>query len=96
MLLKTGIGGLMSVIIVVNPRFQGSNWRSLRITTFVAMGFSGLLPTFHAACIYPWALLNEKAGLGYYLWEGSALIAGTIFYAVSCHLEVAYPFSTIL
>ncbi|KAK4459781.1 hemolysin-III related-domain-containing protein [Cladorrhinum samala] len=77
----TLIGGLMSVIVVVNPKFQSSKWRALRISTFVTMGLSGLLPIIHAAAIYPWALLNEKAGLGYYLVEGLSLVTGTVFYA---------------
>ena len=73
----------MSVIVVVSPKFQSSKWRTLRISTFVTMGLSGLLPIIHAAAIYPWALLNEKAGLGYYLVEGLSLVTGTVFYAVS-------------
>ncbi|KAI3318451.1 hemolysin-III channel protein Izh2 [Xylariaceae sp. AK1471] len=78
-----GVLGLMSTIIVVNPRFQDSRWRALRISTFVATGLSGLLPIIHAASIYPYAQLNQQAGLGYYLVEGLALIIGTVFYAVS-------------
>lgn len=47
------------------------------------MGLSGLLPIIHAVFIYPFHMLNEQAGLGYYLVKGLALITGTIFYAVS-------------
>ncbi|KAI0973694.1 adiponectin receptor protein [Xylaria arbuscula] len=72
---------LMSTIIVVNPRFQSSRWRALRISTFVATGLSGLLPIIHAASVFPFAQLNQQAGLGYYLVEGLALILGTVFYA---------------
>ncbi|KAI1360358.1 hemolysin-III related-domain-containing protein [Xylaria arbuscula] len=77
----TGVLGLMSTIIVVNPRFQSSRWRALRISTFVATGLSGLLPVIHAALIVPIGQWNEQAGLGYYLVEGLALITGTVFYA---------------
>ncbi|KAH7304527.1 adiponectin receptor protein [Stachybotrys elegans] len=77
----TFLAGIMSMVIVVNPRFQSNQWRKLRITTFVAMGLSGLLPIIHAAFIYPFAMLNQQAGLGYYLVEGLALITGTVFYA---------------
>jgi predicted membrane channel-forming protein YqfA (hemolysin III family) len=73
----------MSTIIVVNPRFQSSRWRTLRISTFVAMGFSALLPMVHAASIYPYAQLHQQTDMGYYLVEGMALIIGTVFYAVS-------------
>ncbi|KAK4223219.1 hemolysin-III related-domain-containing protein [Podospora fimiseda] len=76
----TIIGGLTSIIIVINPKFQTPKFRSLRISTFITMGLSGLLPIIHAACIYPWDLLNEKAGLGYYLVEGLSLVIGTVFY----------------
>ncbi|KFA76543.1 hypothetical protein S40288_01539 [Stachybotrys chartarum IBT 40288] len=73
--------GFMSTMIVVNPRFQSSRWRMLRISTFVATGLSGLLPIVHAASIYPYDMLNQQAGLGYYLVEGLALVIGTVFYA---------------
>ncbi|KAL4920508.1 mPR-like GPCR protein [Aspergillus aurantiobrunneus] len=76
-----GVLGLLSTVIVVSPRFQGSQWRMLRLSTFVATGLSGLLPIIHAASIYPYALLNQQMGVGYYLAEGLALIIGTIFYA---------------
>lgn len=55
----------------------------LRLFTFVGMGLSGLLPIIHAAFIYPYALWNKQAGIGYYLVEGLALIIGVVFYAVS-------------
>jgi adiponectin receptor len=55
----------------------------LRLSTFVATGLSGLLPIIHATSIYPYALWNKKAGVGYYLVEGLALIIGVVFYAVS-------------
>ncbi|PGH35705.1 hypothetical protein GX50_01418 [[Emmonsia] crescens] len=77
----TGVLGLLSIIIVVSPRFQSSRWRMLRLFTFVGMGLSGLLPIIHAASIYPYAQLNQQAGLGYYLVEGLALIIGVGFYA---------------
>ncbi|KAK2791460.1 hypothetical protein FQN53_002569 [Emmonsiellopsis sp. PD_33] len=77
----TGVLGLVSTIIVVSPRFQSSRWRQLRLCTFVATGLSGLLPIIHAASIYPYAQLNQQAGLGYYLVEGLALIIGVVFYA---------------
>jgi adiponectin receptor len=73
--------GLLSTIIVVSPQFQSSRWRMFRLSTFVATGLSGLLPIIHAASIYPYAQLNQQAGLGYYLVEGLALIIGVVFYA---------------
>ncbi|VUC29738.1 unnamed protein product [Clonostachys rosea] len=77
----TGVLGVLSIVIVVNPRFQGNRWRPLRIMTFVAMGLSGLLPIIHATYIYPFAQLNQRAGVGYYAAEGLTLILGTVFYA---------------
>ncbi|EEH19383.1 hypothetical protein PABG_01702 [Paracoccidioides brasiliensis Pb03] len=77
----TGALGLLSSIILVSPQFQSSRWRLFRLSTFVATGLSGLLPIIHAAFIYPFAQLNQQAGLGYYLVEGLALITGVIFYA---------------
>lgn len=55
------------------------------------MGLSGLLPIIHAALIFPFELLNQQAGLGYYLLEGLALITGTVFYAVSQQSSMRSP-----
>ena len=65
----------MSTTIVVNPRFQSSRWRTLRISTFVAVGLSAVLPLVHAASISPYAQLNQRTGMGYYLVEGMALMS---------------------
>ncbi|PGH05990.1 hypothetical protein GX51_02581 [Blastomyces parvus] len=73
--------GTLSAIIVVSPKFQSSRWRMLRLATFVSTGLSGLFPIIHAASVYPYAEWNPRAGLGYYLLEGLALIVGTLFYA---------------
>ncbi|KAB8229466.1 uncharacterized protein BDW43DRAFT_303057 [Aspergillus alliaceus] len=69
------------VVILVSPRFQSSRWRMLRLSMFVATDLSGLLPIIHAASIYPYARLNQQAGLGHYLVEGLTLIIGVVFYA---------------
>lgn len=47
------------------------------------MGLSGLVPIIHATVVFRVGLWNLQAGLGYYLIEGLALIAGVVFYAVS-------------
>ncbi|KAK2807012.1 hypothetical protein FQN50_005586 [Emmonsiellopsis sp. PD_5] len=80
----TGILGLISTIIVLSPQFQHiSLHRHLRLCTFISLGLSGLLPIIHAACIYPFAQLNQQAGLGWYLVEGVVLGIGVVVYAVS-------------
>ncbi|KAG5290906.1 hemolysin-III family protein [Histoplasma capsulatum G186AR] len=76
-----GVLGLLTATVVVSPRFQSSKWRKLRLSTFVATGFSALAPMIHASIIFPYAQWNQQAGLGYYLLEGLSIITGTIFYA---------------
>ncbi|KAJ8129227.1 hypothetical protein O1611_g4406 [Lasiodiplodia mahajangana] len=79
---QTGAFGLASTVIVANPKFQTYQWRTLRISTFVAMGLSAILPMIHAASIYPYAQLHERTGIGDYLLEGLAVVVGTVFYTV--------------
>ncbi|CAH0055986.1 unnamed protein product, partial [Clonostachys solani] len=60
------------IVIVVNPWFQGSRWRPLRMKTVAATVLSGLLPVIHTARIYPFAQLSQQA-------SGLAVILGAVF-----------------
>lgn len=55
----------------------------LRLSAFVATGFSAFAPIIHAVTIFPYDQLMQLTGLAYYLMEGLAVITGVAFYAVS-------------
>lgn len=79
------IGGLslLTATIVLSPRPDTKKWRTVRLATFVATGFSAFAPIIHGAMIFPYHQLDKQAGLKYYYVEGVAIIAGVFFYAVS-------------
>ncbi|KAM0252812.1 hypothetical protein ACHAQJ_007551 [Trichoderma viride] len=72
--------GLLTGIVVVSPKLQSPRWRMLRLSTFVATGFSAFAPILHAATIFPYAQLDKQAGLRYYYLEGVAILTGVVFY----------------
>ncbi|KAJ5605224.1 hypothetical protein N7510_010378 [Penicillium lagena] len=84
--------GLLTGIVVVHPRLQSKEWRTLRLSTFVATALSAFAPIIHASCLFPYEQLDQQAGLRYYYLEGLVLITGVFFYAVSSEyiLEARY------
>ena len=67
---------------VIHPSLQGSKWRSLRLSTFVATGFSAFAPIIHGATIFSYSQMDQQSGLRYYYLEGVLVLAGVAFYAV--------------
>ncbi|KAJ2308291.1 hypothetical protein IWW54_004112, partial [Coemansia sp. RSA 2705] len=49
-----GVLGLLTVAVVVTPRFGTPDYRPLRAATFVALGLSGIVPTLHALAQFGW------------------------------------------
>ncbi|KAI1260758.1 mPR-like GPCR protein [Xylariaceae sp. FL1019] len=84
----TIVFGLLSTFIVVNPRFQSPQWKSLRTSTFMAMGLSAFLPIVHTVLIYEYDQLYQKTGIGNYLIEGLVLTLGTVFFTT--HFPESY------
>ncbi|KAK3373164.1 hemolysin-III related-domain-containing protein [Lasiosphaeria ovina] len=78
----------LSAFVVLNPRFQSREWRQLRVGSFVATGLSAFAPIIHAAVIFPYAQLDQQAGLRYYYLEGVLLLVGTFHYM--SHLPEAW------
>ncbi|KAL5355909.1 hemolysin-III channel protein Izh2 [Aspergillus floccosus] len=72
---------LLTAYVVLHPRLQDMRWRSLRLFMFVATGFSAFAPIVHAALVFPYAQLDQQAGLRYYYLEGLVLLTGVVFYA---------------
>ena len=81
--------GLISVlscfttITGLSHRFQSPQWRLIRIGTFVAIGLSAFPPILHAVHLFPYEQLDKQAGLTYSYTEGSVILIGVGFYAVS-------------
>ncbi|KAL6152314.1 hypothetical protein ACJQWK_04362 [Exserohilum turcicum] len=73
--------GALTATVVLNPSFQGPKWKRLRLSTFVATGFSAFAPIIHATSIFPYAQLDQQSGLRYYFLEGFSILVGVGFYA---------------
>ncbi|CAE7215443.1 hypothetical protein P3342_012869 [Pyrenophora teres f. teres] len=74
--------GALTVTAVIHPSLQGSKWRSLRLSTFVATGFSAFAPIIHGATIFSYSQMDQQSGLRYYYLEGVLVLAGVAFYAM--------------
>lgn len=75
--------GSVTILIVVNPKFQGKRWRTFRVWTFVVTALSGFVPLGHGIKLFGFAQMVKQSGILYYLGEGLLLAMGTFFYAVS-------------
>ncbi|KAF8535796.1 hemolysin-III related-domain-containing protein [Trichophaea hybrida] len=72
--------GIISAIIIINPKFQGREWRTFRLSTFILTGLSALAPITHGIKIFGLQQMNRQSGLPYYLLEGVILLIGAFFY----------------
>ncbi|KAI1372185.1 mPR-like GPCR protein [Hypoxylon crocopeplum] len=77
------IGSLsaISIVIVLAPMFQGQQWRTLRLLTFICTGLSGLAPFIHGICMFGFVQMMKQSGLPYYLAEGGLFLLGSLVYA---------------
>ena len=71
------------MLILINPRFQGRQWRTLRVCAFVGTGLSGFAPIIHGIVIFGIPQMMAQSGMPFYLLEGFFLLLGVFFYAVS-------------
>jgi adiponectin receptor len=74
---------LVTIFLLLIPKFQGPRWRTFRVCAFVATGLSGFVPLAHGIKIYGFVQMQKQSGMPYYLGEGFLLILGAIFYTVS-------------
>jgi adiponectin receptor len=73
--------GTLTATTVINPSLQGPRWKILRLSTFVATGFSAFAPILHGALLFPYDQFDKQTGLRYYYLEGILLLIGVGFYA---------------
>jgi len=74
--------GTLTVTAVIHPSVQGPKYKYLRLSTFVATGFSAFAPIIHGASIFPYTQFDKQSGLRYYYLEAILVLAGVAFYAV--------------
>ncbi|KAJ5873663.1 mPR-like GPCR protein [Penicillium subrubescens] len=86
----TGILGLLTIYIMVNPKFQGPAFREFRALTFVTTGLSGFAPLIHGIKMFGVSQMMKQSGLPYYLIEGGLLLSGAWIY-VNKFPERWYP-----
>lgn len=80
--LEIAILGSLTIFIMVNPRFQGPEFRAFRALTFVATGLSGFAPLVHGVKMFGISQMMKQSGMPYYLTEGGFLLSGALIYVV--------------
>ena len=74
--------GALTATTVINPSLHGPRWKTLRLSTFIATGFSAFAPILHGVSIFGHEQLDKQTGLRYYYLEGILILIGVGFYAV--------------
>ncbi|RAL07704.1 hemolysin III family protein [Aspergillus homomorphus CBS 101889] len=85
-----GVLGLLTIFVMVTPRFQGPKFRLFRALTFVATGLSGFAPLIHGIKLFGISQMMIQSGMPYYLIEGAFLLTGALIYATKFP-ESRYP-----
>ena len=80
---QIGIPGLLSTIFVLHPRFQGVEWRFLRLAAFLATAIPVFIPLLYFPRVAPYGQVTLQTGWLYYVIELASLTTGMLFYAVS-------------
>lgn len=75
--------GLLSLVVMLHPKFQGRQWRTFRLLTFVCTGLSGFAPIAHGIQMFGFPQMLLQSGLPYYLAEGGLFLLAAAVYAVS-------------
>ncbi|KAI0554863.1 mPR-like GPCR protein [Xylaria curta] len=73
--------GIVSVVIMLAPCFQGPRWRTFRLVVLVVTGLSGLAPIIHGIHMFGFTQMVKQSGLPYYLAEGGLFLLGAVTYA---------------
>ena len=83
---QIGVPGLLSTIIVLHPRFQGVEWKLLRLAAFLATAIPVFISLLYFPRIAPYGQITLQTGWLYYVIELASLTTGMLFYAVSIDL----------
>lgn len=66
--------------LVLHPKLQSHNYRSLKTYAFVATAATGFAPIGHGIWLYGWQEMWIRSGMPYYFLEGLIYGAGAIFF----------------
>ncbi|KAJ5646437.1 hemolysin-III channel protein Izh2 [Penicillium lividum] len=77
---KIGTLSALSLMVLINPRFQGLQWRTFRVGTFMAMGLSGIAPLVHGVAVFGFSQMMRQSGAPFYIGEGVLLGLGAVVY----------------
>ncbi|RYC60031.1 hypothetical protein CHU98_g6183 [Xylaria longipes] len=73
--------GVVSIVIMLAPYFQGPSWRNFRLVVFVVTGLSGFAPIIHGIHMFGFSQMVKQSGLPYYFAEGGLFLIGAVTYA---------------
>lgn len=79
---------LITIFLLLSPKFQGRRWRNFRVCMFISTALSGFAPLAHGIHIYGFVQMQRQSGMPYFLSEGLLLIMGALFYTVS--IKIVY------
>jgi adiponectin receptor len=71
---------LLASVLVLHPRLQGQQFRTLRTLAFVGTALSGFVPIGHGLWLYGWKAMWVRSGMPYWLAEGVLYGAGVAFF----------------
>ncbi|RDW75330.1 hypothetical protein BP6252_06472 [Coleophoma cylindrospora] len=74
--------GSISITLVLNPKYQGREYRTFRLLSFVGTAMSGFVPIIHGVLLYGLAQSWKQSGMKFYLLEGVFLALGAVFYSM--------------
>ena len=71
---------LITSVLVLYPKLQGLQYRTLRTLAFILTALSGFAPLTHGLYLYGWAQMWVRSGMPYYLLEGLVYGVGAAFF----------------
>ncbi|KAK2781942.1 hypothetical protein FQN52_001251 [Onygenales sp. PD_12] len=76
----------LTAIFMLNPYYQGPEYRNFRLASFVSTALSGFAPVIHGAIIFDRETFNN-CGIPFYLLEGALLILAAYIYGTPLYLR---------
>ena len=72
----------LAILMTMHPKMQSPEYRTFRVSMFVATGLSGVAPLVHGLNMFGMSQMMRKA-LPHTLAKAACLLSGTSFYVVS-------------
>ena len=81
--------GIGCIVVSLLPRFANPEWRLVRMSLFLAMGGSGIIPALHAGYIHDWDLIADGFAIGSHALMGILYVGGAIAYGLRIPERIA-------